>query len=139
MNRAEARHFAEARVVDAKILLDASRWHAAYYLIGYAVECGLKACVLSYVESTGIIFQDKRFAEKCFTHDIEMLAKVANLEIARGLDMAANPALGVNWRLVMNWNVDARYQDKSEAEARRLYEAVTHNANGVLAWIRARW
>ena len=28
-----------------KVLLDAGRYPAAYYLVGYAVECGLKACV----------------------------------------------------------------------------------------------
>ena len=65
--------------------------------------------------------------------------KAANLEIARGLDIATNPALGVNWQWVMNWSVDVRYQDKSESDARRLHEAVTDNANGVLPWIRARW
>jgi HEPN domain-containing protein len=43
VNRQEARQLADEWVVDAKLLLDAGRWHAAYYLAGYAVECGLKA------------------------------------------------------------------------------------------------
>ena len=81
MNRAEAKKFADAWIVSAAALLDAGRWHAAYYLAGYAVECGLKACILSYIDSSGIIFQDKKFAEKCFTHDIEALVKAANLEV----------------------------------------------------------
>ncbi len=51
MNRVQAREFAEAWVIDAKVLLDAGRWHAAYYLAGYAVECGLKACVLAHIEA----------------------------------------------------------------------------------------
>ena len=71
VNRAEARQLAEDWVIDAKVLLDAGRWHAGYYLSGYAVECGIKACVLAYVENTGIIFLDKRYSEKCFTHRIE--------------------------------------------------------------------
>ncbi len=29
---------------DAEVLLDAGQWSGAYYLAGYAVECGLKAC-----------------------------------------------------------------------------------------------
>jgi len=45
VNKVEWRALAEARVLDAEALLAASRWPAAYYLIGYAVECGLKACV----------------------------------------------------------------------------------------------
>ena len=35
---------ANARVADAEALLQSRRWAAAYYLLGYAVECGLKAC-----------------------------------------------------------------------------------------------
>jgi hypothetical protein len=139
VNRTEARRLAEAWVVDAKALLDAGRWHAAYYVVGYAVECGLKACILAHVESTGIIFQDKRFAEKCFTHDIEALVKAANLEVIRGIDIAANPALAVNWQFAKDWNVDVRYRERSEFEARSLYDAITDSANGVLPWIRTRW
>jgi hypothetical protein len=52
VNRTEAKHFADAWVLDAKALLDAGRWHAAYYLVGYAVECALKVCVLTYVDKT---------------------------------------------------------------------------------------
>jgi hypothetical protein len=103
VNRQEARQLADEWVVDAKSLRDAGRWHAAYYLAGYAVECGLKACVLAYIERTGIIFQDKRFAERCYTHDLASLVKAADLEIARGRDVAANPALGLNWDTVFNW------------------------------------
>jgi len=32
---------AETRVADAMALLQAGRWAAAYYLLGYAIECGL--------------------------------------------------------------------------------------------------
>jgi len=92
-----------------------------------------------HIDNTGIIFQDKKFAEKCFTHDIEALVRAADLEIIRGQDIAANPALALNWQVVKDWNVDIRYQERSEPEAQRLYEAVTDNANGVLPWIRARW
>ena len=139
MNRAEAREFAEAWVLDSKTLLDAGRWHAAYYLAGYAVESALKACVLGYVEKTGIIFQDKKYAEKCFTHDIELLVSAADLQTTRGLAIRANPGLGLNWQIVKDWSVDARYQAKTEPEARQLYDAVTDHANGVLPWIKAHW
>jgi hypothetical protein len=32
-----------------------------------------------------------------------------------------------------------RYHFMPESEAKRLYEAVTHNVNGVLPWIRMHW
>jgi hypothetical protein len=110
MNRQEAKALADSWVADSQTLLDAGRWHAAYYLIGYAIECGLKACVLAYIDGSGIIFQDKKYAERCFTHDIEALVKAANLEEARGLAVAANAQLGVNWLNVKDWEVNVRYQ-----------------------------
>jgi hypothetical protein len=99
----------------------------------------LTACVLAHIDNTGIIFQDKKFGEKCFTHDVEVLLKLANPEVAFGADMQANPALDSNWRLVTRWSVDIRYQQRSETEARERYEAVTDPANGVLPWLKAHW
>ena len=43
MKRLEWQQLAERWLVDAKCLLDDRNWSAAYYLAGYAVECGLKA------------------------------------------------------------------------------------------------
>jgi hypothetical protein len=44
MDRSDLQVLAEARVADAEALLHGGRWAAAYFLLGYAVECGLKAC-----------------------------------------------------------------------------------------------
>jgi len=92
-----------------------------------------------FVEQTGVIFQDKRFLEKCWTHDIELLVKAADLEMTRGLDISANPDLGANWLVVKDWSEAARYQQWTEPQARKLYEAVTETANGVLPWVRLHW
>jgi hypothetical protein len=72
-NRAQWRQLAEDRVVDADVLLDRNRWSASYHLIGYAVERGLKACILAYVENgnADVIFRERRFSENCWTHTIE--------------------------------------------------------------------
>jgi hypothetical protein len=56
MNRAQLRQLAEDRVLDAACLLAGGRWAGAYYLAGYAVECGLKACIMAHIEATGAIF-----------------------------------------------------------------------------------
>ena len=87
MNRADLQQLANDRVEDARILLLQNRWTAAYYLVGYAVETALKACILRFVEETGIIFKDKKFAEKCWTHRIEDLVTQADLKEKLGLDI----------------------------------------------------
>ena len=82
MNRAELQQLAADRLLDAQTLLDApggGRWSGAYYLAGYALECGLKACILARIEKTGAIFVDKKFSEKCFTHRLEDLIDLAGL------------------------------------------------------------
>ena len=140
MTRVEWQQLAERWLVDAKCMLDGHRWAAAYYVAGYAVECGLKACVLVRVAATPeVIFGDKKFSEKCWTHGLLELVKMANLEEARAADSEANPALGRNWLIAKDWSEKARYQTTSHQKAKKLYDAITDPANGVMPWIRIRW
>lgn len=99
MNISELKQLAEDRLLDAQGLLSLGRWSGAYYLAGYAVECGLKACVLGHIMRTGVIFTDKKYAERCWTHDAADLLKLAGLEALLGADIAANPTLGLTgWK-----------------------------------------
>ncbi len=140
MTRLDWQQLAERWLVDAKHLLDDHRWSAAYYLAGYAVECGLKACVLVRVAAAPeVIFEDKKFSEKCWTHSILDLVKLADLERARSADAAAKPALGKNWLVVKDWSEKTRYNTTSHQKAKKLYEAITENTNGVMQWIKVRW
>src|SRR5204863_304605 len=45
VNRTEFQQLAEVRIKEAEALLAAGLWDGAYYLAGYAVECGLNACI----------------------------------------------------------------------------------------------
>jgi HEPN domain-containing protein len=130
---------AEDRVVDAKALLDAGRWSAAYYLAGYAVECALKACLAKRTNLHD--FPDKTFAQKAFTHDLTELLELTGLRIPLRLAStpAANLQLGLNWQRVKDWSEKVRYEQVAEPEARRLYEAITDPTSGVFPWIKARW
>jgi hypothetical protein len=142
MNRAAWQQLAEERIRDAEALLNAQRWSGAYYLAGYAVECGLKSCILVRVAaSPEILFeeQNKRFSTNCWTHDIEDLVRLADLEAVRALETTANPLLGWNWQVVKDWSEKSRYEIKSQVQAEDLVYAVPDRAIGVLPWIMARW
>jgi len=142
MSRAELQGFAEARIRDAEVLLKAGRWQGAYYLSGYSVECGLKSCVLAYIERTGIIFKNKEFLQslpKCWTHKLEELVELAGLKAKRDADAKANPILSSNWGTVNNWNEASRYQLKNQKDAEDIYTAIIHPSDGVLQWIRQNW
>jgi hypothetical protein len=139
LNRADLQQLAEDRVLDAGALITVGRWSGAYYLAGYAVECAFKSCIAKQTALHD--FPDKTIVQKSFTHNVSELLDLTGLKLQLQLDTtpAANPALGVNWQVVKDWTEKARYQNKTEAQARQLYQAVTDPANGVLPWIKANW
>ena len=143
MNQAELRLMAEERILDAAALINGSRWAYAYYVAGYAVECALKSCVLARMIHTGGVFQDKKFAEWCWTHDFGELVKLAGMTQELNARLAASAAAGgafvANWGTVTQWNEMSRYELKAEAGARALYGAIIDDPDGVLRWIRNYW
>jgi HEPN domain-containing protein len=139
VNRAQLRQLSDDRIHDAKLLLDGARWSGAYYLAGYAVECGLKACIMVYVEASGAIFQDKDYSKNCWTHDLTKLLALADLRPNLDAAAAANAALSANWAVVKDWKETSRYEQKTQPEAEAMYNAIADDPDGVLAWIRIHW
>ena len=138
--RAEWQQLAEDRILDAQAHLAVARWSGAYYLIGYAVECGLKSCVVARVGAhPEVIYQERRFSQDAWTHDFENLLVVADIKVDLYADAATNVTLENNWQRVSEWTERARYLQKTKAEAERLFEAVTDPKEGVMQWIRQRW
>ena len=106
-------------------------------MIGYAVECGLKACIAKLTNQYD--YPNKELAQKCYTHRIEVLLEVSGLKPQRDFDVAANPVRGASWLIVKDWDETARYQPWTESQARKLIRAVTDATDGVLPWIMDRW
>jgi hypothetical protein len=88
VDRKKLQKVAKARLKDAKALLGRKRWAGAYYLSGYAIECGLKASLLRYLGESGAVFGDEKYLKKpaeCWTHDLEKIVNLAGLDAAFGL------------------------------------------------------
>ena len=140
MNRADLQRLANERLADAKALLAAKRWSAAYYVAGYAVECGLKSCVLARVAATPeVLFEDKRYSEKCWTHNLRELLNLAGLKATFAADAATDPNLEAYWDTVQEWSESSRYERKTKANAIGLYGAISDKKHGVMTWIKGRW
>jgi HEPN domain-containing protein len=135
--RIDLQNLANERIAEAKILFDAGKWSGAYYLAGYAVECGLKACIARLTKPDE--FPDKNFGAKCWVHDIEQLVELAGLRTKRNVDAGANVNLDSNWGIVAGWKETSRYEQKTQADAQVLYDAITQNPDGVLLWIQLHW
>lgn len=139
MNRADLQQLSQDRIEDVAALLAAQRWSAAYYLAGYVVECALKACVAKQVNQHD--FPDKNFAIRVFTHNSADLLRAIGLLTILDTDRTTpgREAFNINWEIVKMWQPEARYQQKSRAEAEAMYKAVADPQDGLFAWIQAHW
>ena len=142
MTRTDFQQLAERRAEDAKVLLQAKRFAASYYLVGYAVECGLKACVMKRVgsEEGGMLFEHRRFqTDYCFTHDLEKLFVAPNLWVDFQTDCGSDQILDHAWKAVKKWSEASRYGSPTPAESLDLFTSVVDPSHGVLQWIRRFW
>jgi HEPN domain-containing protein len=138
MTRAELQRLARDRLRDAKHLLTGRRWAAAYYLTGYAVECALKSCIIAHLMRTDD-FPARRYSEQCWTHDLEQLVELADLEADLAAATAGDPDLKDNWNKAKDWDESTRYTWRGKVDALALYRAITDNKHGVLRWLKSRW
>ncbi|MCI0438032.1 MAG: HEPN domain-containing protein [Chloroflexi bacterium] len=138
MNRSDLQRLSQLRVREARVLLDNGFYAGAYYLLGYAVECAIKACIAKQVRRYD--FPDRGLANDSYTHDLDRLMKVAELTTQFQNDARNNPTLSLNWTIVKEWSEQYRYNDNiTEEDARYLYSAITARKDGILAWLKRLW
>jgi HEPN domain-containing protein len=137
VNRTDLQTLADVRIAEAQVLFAAGMFDGAYYLAGYSVECALKACIARLTNQHD--FPDKDFAQECYTHSIEKLVKAAGLKAQRDADAPLGSDLERNWATVKDWAEISRYERNTEAEARVLIEAIIHQKDGILSWLKVRW
>ncbi len=130
---------AELRIKEARILLDGASYPGAYYLAGYAIECALKACIAKRTKEND--FPDKDFVNRSWTHDLEKLLILAELNDRLGADKKSNKEdLNAFWAMVVNWDENKRYElGVTQEEAESLCDAISDPANGVLQWLKKLW
>lgn len=138
LNRIDLQKVSQLRRGDARALLNARRYAAAYYLVGYSVECALKACIAKQIKRHD--FPDKKIVIDAHTHDLEKLVRLAGLVRDLEKDLKRNPAFAINWTVTKDWSETKRYdRDISAAQAKGLYSACVAQKHGVLAWVKRRW
>lgn len=138
LKRTDLRAMAQAKLDDAKLLLDNKRYSNAYYLVGYAVELGLKACIAGQIAAETL--PDKKMIEEVFRgHDLNKLVNLAGLrgELKKAQD--ASPDFSANWAIVTEWNESTRYESIEPVAAQEILRAIDDSKDGVLKWIKAYW
>jgi HEPN domain-containing protein len=138
MNRTDFQRVAKTRIEEARALLDGGHYPGAYYLVGYAVECAIKACVAKQVKRYD--FPDKKVAKEAYTHDLSKLVLLAGLGPDFEKDRKSNSALDLNWAVVKDWDEESRYDTGiTAAQAQDLFSACTERQSGILTWVEKRW
>src|SRR5438105_1773298 len=115
MNRADLQRVAVRRLEAANTLILSGHWDAAYYLAGYAIECGLKACIARQFREFD--FADKKTVLDSYTHDLSKLVKTAGLEQKLKSATDESDDFKLNWATVKDWSEDSRYEERSEIDA----------------------
>jgi hypothetical protein len=106
-------------------------------LAGYAVECGLKACIAK--RTLRYDFPDRDLVQGLYTHVPRELLKKADLIDELDAEVAADSQFRANWELVRHWSAESRYNVHSREEADLLVRAVGDSRHGVLAWVKRYW
>jgi HEPN domain-containing protein len=110
VNRTDLQQLAESRLEDARVLFQQGGFAAAYYLCGYAVECGLKACIARQILQHE--YPPRRtFSAELFSHKFKELVPLARLSPALVIERQRNKQFAANWSEVEKWSEDSRYEN----------------------------
>lgn len=148
VNRADFQALAKLHLRHGQVLLEAQLFAGAYYISGYAVECGLKAAVAKlfrYTPDFEFPAQERPVAGRggglnLYSHDLPFLVKVAGISLDWANELDADPLLKANWNIAKNWTPESRYEvTRSAQEAQDYYSAVDDTNHGVLTCIGRFW
>jgi hypothetical protein len=136
-SRQELKVLAQLKFDDATLLFANERYSNAYYLAGYVIEFGLKACIARQIMPETI--PPKRFVNDIHTHDFEKLVAAAGLKAELRVQQDVNHNFQAYWGLAGDWSPDVRYQTADPIMAQLLLQAVGDPNDGILPWIKTVW
>ena len=136
LSRATLQGLALAKVEDARLLYVNQRHSNAYYLYGYGVELGLKACVARYIIAETI--PDKAILTRFLTHRLGDLVSLAGLNSTL-IERCKDAEFGTRWAVVAEWSEESRYDIIDAVVSAAMHDAVEHQTHGVMTWLKQYW
>jgi hypothetical protein len=138
MNREHLQELTQMRLEEANLLLGNNHFSGAYYLAGYVIECALKACVAKQTREHDFPPPPDQIHD-IYTHELHRLAESAGLDEALAEETRSNVEFAASWAVAERWDVQSRYEIKTEQQARELWIAISDEESGVLPWLQERW
>jgi hypothetical protein len=111
VNRKDFQALSRVRLREAKALLGLGLYDGAYYLAGYAVECGFKACIAKQTKRYD--FPERELVQGLFTHAPRQLLVKAGLEGELKTKISTDALFRARWETVLEWDVESRYNVKT--------------------------
>ena len=127
----------ETRLDDAVQLFQIARYSAAYYLSGYAIELGIKACIAGLFQANTI--PEKSFVNAVYSHRLDELLGLTGIKREFQDDMKRDPALSAAWGVASKWTETSRYSMWDQFAAASMINAVGDQQHGVLQWLKKHW
>ena len=141
MTKRDLQKIAELRLKEAKILYENGLYDGAVYLCGYVVEAALKARICKHLQMKEYL--DSGDMKNMFlSHDFDRLLFLSGLKNRINLANRRGTGLFKNWSLLTNWTPDIRYVPNgtyTEQYAKDIINALEHNTDGFLVWIKRLW
>ncbi len=138
MRRADLQRLSQVRLLDAESLLHDDRYAACYYLLGYVVECAIKACIAKQFRRSDI--PDPKMVTRIYRHELEDLVGLAGLKQDLDQLRARDMQFEAKWNVVKDWNPNVRYETRvSRQDAQDPYDAIADVDHGVLQWLQRHW
>ena len=134
--RTSLQNLASAKIEDARLLYENGRYSNAYYLYGYGIELGLKACIARQIIAETI--PDKVILTRFLTHKLGDLVGLAGLKSLLE-DRTKDVEFATRWAVVTEWSEEARYEIVDAVVAAAMHDAVEHPKHGVMTWLRQYW
>ena len=137
LGRLELQSVAKAKMADAELLFEHSRYSNAYYLFGYAAEIALKSRIARACSSETI--PDKRFVERIYSHDLNALVSLSGLRQRLDERRGASPPFNGFWSTVSDWSPQSRYATVDQFTCIAMRDAMTDTDEGVFKWLESNW
>lgn len=141
MKKRDLQKIAELRLKEAKVLYENGLYDGSVYLCGYVVEAALKARICKHLQMKEYL--DTGDMKGMFlSHDFDKLLFLSGLKNRINLANKRGTSLFKNWSLLTNWTPDIRYAiagTYNKQYAKDLLNALEHNSDGFLVWIKRLW
>jgi hypothetical protein len=134
--RATLQRLAIAKVEDARLLFENDRFSNSFYLYGYGIELGLKACIARQMVAETV--PDKAVLRGFLDHEVAKLVGLAGLAEFLKAERE-NPEFDVRWAIVSEWSVESRYDMIDVVAATAMRDAVENANFGIMKWLQRFW